>query len=133
MSSNGIQLVAPHELQYFHPILREYYQSIRDAALPDTFSTTQQSLALKKADQLSPTVQTGTPETASGQNSQDVTATLGGNEVPVTSQAIEDLPQDVQSFSVAQAAQTDSSANGTTVPAATAGNAESGTNLDVRV
>jgi hypothetical protein len=133
MSSNGIQPDAPHELQYFHPVLREYYQSIRDAALHDTFSTTQESLAPKKLDQAPLAEQSAAPATALGQSSEDVTATLGGNEVPVSSQTIEPLPQEVQSLSVGPSTQLDPAANGAIAPAAATGNSEVGANLDVRV
>ncbi len=127
MSASGIKSELP-PLQYFHPVLREFYASLRETALPDSFSEMHAKAEMKALD--SPAaVQPGEPAVSLELGSQQAEATAAGGE---TAGAVDQRQQIFQFMAEGPAPQQDSAAKGVDVTSGDSNNANIGTNLNVR-
>ena len=134
MSVNGIPSEAQPQLQYFHPVLREYYQSVRDAFMPDDFSASQQAFAqLRKSSQTSTAGQIGEPAANIGQGLQDAGKVPEGGSTSIPAHATDELQQHIQLMSEKQAQTQDTTANEPSGSSGDGSNSEIGANVNVSV
>lgn len=132
MSANGIQLNSEVHLQYFHPTIGEYLQSIKDAAVSNNLSAAHQAFALLRKSLQSPMQgRTTEPATRIRQGLQDAGKALETGDLSGAAQAIGELQQNIQSMSEGQAQQQDTTASGADASSVGGSDLRVGINLNV--
>jgi hypothetical protein len=140
MSSNGIQLNTQAELTYFHPSIREYWQSIRDAVVSNNLSEAEQAFTqLRKAIESLAQEQTSEPAQRISQGLQDVGQALEAGDLSSAAQALGKLSANIASMSQEQSkpqedlAAESVSSTGTAVSLREGDDPDTGTFLNVNV
>lgn len=132
MSANGIEPEAQLQLQYFHPVLRDYYKTIREAALPDNFSETHRTGTQNKSLQSAAPGQFGEPAITISTGQQGEGKSPDGGNSTGTAHPVEEVQQSFQFMSDGQTTQPDTASFNGADASSGGSNASVGTNLNVR-